>query len=72
VTRPRRRGRVRHAAFLAYVVACFAAMTWPVYAWLGNRIEPTVLGVPFSLAWVVGWVAATFVALALYDAAGES
>lgn len=27
--------------------------------WLANRIEPRVLGLPFLLAWVVGWVVAT-------------
>ena len=24
--------------------------------WLANRIEPRVLGLPFLLAWIVGWV----------------
>lgn len=27
--------------------------------WLANRIEPRVLGLPFLLAWIVGWVVAS-------------
>ena len=57
-------------AFAAYAVCCVGALTWPGYAWLGNRIEPYVLGIPFSLAWVVGWVLATFVALVVYHLTG--
>jgi len=52
--------------FTLFVLACLAALTWPGYAWLGNRIEPRVMGLPFSLAWVVGWVVATFVAMLCY------
>lgn len=29
-----------------------------------NRVEPTVLGLPFLLAWILFWVAATPLALA--------
>ena len=63
-----RRPRLRDLLFAGYVVCCVGALTWSGYAWLGNRVEPFVLGVPFSLAWVVGWVLASFVALALYHA----
>ena len=40
-----------------------------MYAWAGERIEPRVLGLPFAMAWNVGWVFASFVALLLYDRA---
>ena len=30
-----------------------------------NRLEPVVLGMPFLLAWILGWVAATPAFLAL-------
>ena len=63
--------RLRHILFGLYVVLCLGAMTWPGYAWLGNSIEPYVLGLPFSLAWVVGWVLATFVVLTVYNATGR-
>ena len=62
--------KLRHGLFALYTLLCLAAMTWPLYDWFGNGIEPTVLGVPYSLAWVVGWVLATFVALILYHGTG--
>jgi uncharacterized membrane protein (DUF485 family) len=62
---------VRHVLFGLYVLVCAFALTWPGYAWLGNRIEPTVLGLPFSLAWVVGWVLTTFVVMVAYHATGR-
>lgn len=58
----------RHLLLGVYALLCLASQTWPGYAWLGARIEPRVLGVPFSLAWVVGWVMLTFVVLLAYDA----
>ena len=65
------RGRLRHILFALYAVLCLFAMTWPGYAWFGNRIEPYVLGLPFSLAWVVAWVLATFVVLTVYNVTGR-
>ena len=62
--------RTRELLFGLYVVATLAAQIWPVYAWLGNSIEPFVLGVPFSLVWVVGWILLTFVVLVIYHATG--
>lgn len=58
--------RLRHGLLAVYSLLCFAALTWPGYAWLGNGVEPYVLGLPFSLAWNVGWVVLTFVVLAAY------
>jgi len=60
-------GRViRKTLFWIYVVCCLLAVCWPGYARFGNSIEPYVLGIPFSLAWVVGWVIATFIVLSLF------
>ena len=55
-----------YAAATAFFLVVFLAVTWPVYARFAG-IEPRVLGLPLSLAWVVGWVLASFLALlALY------
>lgn len=54
-----------------YLAACFFALTWPGYGWLGNRIEPYVLGLPLSFAWNVGWVLATFAVLVAYHLTGR-
>jgi hypothetical protein len=39
-----------------------------------NRLDPVVLGLPFLLAWILGWVLATpiFLAAAYVLAAGDS
>jgi len=31
--------------------------------WIANRLEPRILGLPFLLAWIVGWVVATSVVM---------
>ena len=36
----------------------------PVYTSFGNRIEPRVLGLPFSLVWVLAVIAANCLVLA--------
>ncbi len=66
-----RPGLVRHVLFAIYAVVCLAALTWPGYAWFGNRIEPFVLGLPFSFAWIIGWVLLTLVVLSVYHLTGE-
>ncbi len=66
---PRRLG-LRDLLFILYVICCVGALTWPGYDWLGNRIEPLVLGLPFSLAWVIGWVWLTFLVLTIYHISG--
>jgi len=66
----RSRDRLRNLLLAVYVLCCGLAVTWPVYAWFGNSIEPYVFGLPFSLAWVVGWVSLTFVVLVVYHATG--
>jgi len=52
--------------FTTYCVVCLLASIWPGFALLGARIEPRVLGLPFSFAWVIGWVLLTFVVLILF------
>ena len=63
--------RLRDWLFGLYALICLGAMTWPGYDWFGNSIEPLILGVPFSLAWVIGWVLLTFVVLIAYHATGD-
>jgi hypothetical protein len=69
----RRVGRRRwlDALFALHCAATLVALTWPVYAWAGARVEPRILGLPFSMAWVVLWIALTFAALVLYELLGE-
>jgi hypothetical protein len=41
----------------------FAAMCFSVSLW--DRIEPRILGLPFNLAWLVGWIVLTTVCMAI-------
>jgi len=67
----RRRYGLRDALFLLYAALCLGAMVWPGYSWFGNRIEPYVLGLPFSLFWNILWVLLSLLALTLYQASGK-
>jgi len=35
----------------------FAAMCFSVALW--DRVDPMILGVPFNLAWLIGWIVLT-------------
>ena len=59
-----RRAARRHRLLLSVVLIALAARIWPGYL-LGARIEPYVLGLPFSLAWLAGCILVVFVALLL-------
>lgn len=41
-------------------VVCLLAMIFPFYS-VGNRVEPFVLGLPFSMFWIVLWIAVEFI-----------
>jgi len=49
-------------AFVVFTIAMAVVMVFPVFA-LGNRVEPFVLGLPFSMAWVIFWIGVEFVGL---------
>ncbi|HFE46146.1 MAG TPA: hypothetical protein ENJ18_11745 [Nannocystis exedens] len=54
---------------VAYFVLATALLVWPIFPALGNRIEPRVLGLPFSLVYVLAVIVAnTLVLAALYGA----
>ena len=53
-------------AFAGYALICLAAITWPGFALMAAYADARVLGLPFALAWNVGWVSLTFVVLVAY------
>ncbi len=61
-----RRQLIPHVLFGVWFAATAIALVGPVAEWAGARIEPYVLGLPFSLAWSACWALGMFVALALY------
>jgi len=54
---------------VVHAALCLAALTWPVYPWICERVEARPLGLPFPFAWHVFWVLSSFVVLALADRA---
>lgn len=61
----------RRIALAVYFAVCAAALIYPGYDWLGGRIEPFVLGLPFAFAYAVGWVVLTFFVLLAFHLAEE-
>lgn len=57
---------VRNVLFALFCAVCLLALVWPGYPLVGNRIQPLVLGLPFSLFWNVLWILLTFAALLAY------
>jgi len=49
-----------------YVIAFAVFSTWPGMVPF-NRVEPFVLGMPFNLVWIAGWVLLSFLLLALLE-----
>ena len=51
---------------VVFYTAFVLAVTWPGMIPF-NRIEPLVLGLPFSFAWVVMWVVGSLIVLLALD-----
>jgi len=47
--------RAANRLFIAFLIGYTLSTTYPG-ALIGNRIDPLVLGLPFSMVWVVLWV----------------
>ncbi|MGB1015880.1 MAG: hypothetical protein ACPG4T_17215 [Nannocystaceae bacterium] len=59
--------RRRNKVALSYFAAVTLALIWPIYPWLGNHVEPRVMGLPWSLFYVLAWILAnTGVLVVLY------
>ncbi len=50
---------------LLYFALATATLVWPIYPWLGNHVAPRVLGLPFSLVWVLTVIICNFGVLVL-------
>lgn len=50
----------------AYFMLMLCAVTWPGMVPFA-RIEPLVLGLPFSMAWIALWISGSVIVLFLLD-----
>lgn len=54
--------------FALFSLALLLVLIFPVFA-VANRVQPMILGLPFSLAWIVFWIALEFIGvIAFYRA----
>jgi hypothetical protein len=58
--------RSARSAAGAYFVLMLVAVTWPGVLPFA-RVEPFILGLPFSMAWLAAWIAGSVVVLYLLD-----
>jgi hypothetical protein len=55
-----------HVALAVWAALVLCLLIWPAYDWLGNRVEPYVLGLPLAFAWNALLAGATFLVLSAY------
>ena len=58
--------KTARALTVAYLVLAMVFVTWPGFLPFA-RIEPLILGLPFAMAWIAGWVAGVVLVLYLLD-----
>ena len=58
--------RTARALTAVYFTLMLITVTWPGMLPF-SRVRPLILGLPFSLAWIAGWVAGSVVVLYLLD-----
>ena len=51
---------------VVYFIAMLLSVTWPGMVPFA-KVEPFILGLPFSLAWIAGWIAGSVIVLFLLD-----
>jgi hypothetical protein len=52
--------RTPEAAFAAFIVLMLLVMMFPVYS-IANSAKPIIMGLPFSMFWIVVWTLIEFV-----------
>ena len=63
--------RLARGGAIVFLLLFVVAVTWPGMTPF-NTIEPLVLGLPFSMAWIAIWVVLSFVVLVILDRVEES
>ena len=51
--------------FVVFTLFILIMLIFPVFS-LGNRVEPFVFGLPFSMAWVIFWIVIEFIGLLIF------
>ena len=51
--------------FVIFTLFIVMMLIFPVFS-LGNRVEPFIFGLPFSMAWVIFWIVIEFIGLLIF------
>ena len=51
--------------FVVFTLFILIMLIFPVFS-LGNRVEPFVFVLPFSMAWVIFWIVIEFIGLLIF------
>ena len=51
--------------FVVFTLFILIMLIFPVFS-LGNRVEPFIFGLPFSMAWVIFWIVIEFIGLLIF------
>ena len=51
--------------FVIFTLFILIMLIFPVFS-LGNRVEPFIFGLPFSMAWVIFWIVIEFIGLLIF------
>lgn len=63
----------RNIQFVIFTCVILAMLIFPFFS-IGNRVEPFIFGLPFSMAWVLLWIVIEFIGLLVFlrlDSRGE-
>ncbi|WP_158045447.1 hypothetical protein [Skermanella pratensis] len=53
--------------FAIFTLFMLLVMIFPVYGF-ANSVEPMILGLPFSLFWIIAWIGVEFIGLVCFIA----
>ena len=51
--------------FVIFTLFILSMLIFPVFS-IGNRVEPFIFGLPFSMAWVIFWIVIEFIGLLIF------
>tara|TARA_B100000029_G_C16961192_1_gene736290 strand:+ start:133 stop:339 length:207 start_codon:yes stop_codon:yes gene_type:complete len=64
----------RNIPFVVFTCVILAMLIFPFFS-IGNRVEPFIFGMPFSMIWVLFWIIIEFIGLVIFlrlDSSGKA
>ena len=51
--------------YLVFMLLILSMMVFPMFS-IGNKVEPFIIGMPFSIIWVLFWIIVQFIGLLVF------